>query len=79
MGKEIITHVKDTRPSWHGNPVRGPDGAYHGTTLDKAAKTLRLDHVFYDPARVQPYEFRVATGGRVDPGSVGSQQSFMEF
>ncbi len=57
---------KDTRPSWHGNPVRGPDGAYHGTPLAKAAKTLRLDHVFYDPARTQPYEFRVATGGHVE-------------
>ena len=57
---------KDTRPSWHGNPVRGPDGAYHGTPLAKAAKTLRLDHVFYDPARIQPYEFRVATGGHVE-------------
>ena len=57
---------KDTRPSWHGFPVRGHDGAYHGTGLDKAAKALRLDHVLYDPARVRPYEFRVVTGSHVE-------------
>ena len=57
---------RDTRPSWHGNPVRGHDGAYHGTPLDRAEKTMPLDHVFYDPCRVQAYEFRLAAGGGVE-------------
>ena len=57
---------KDTRQSWHGNPVRGPDGAYHGTNLAKAERTMRLDYLLYDPSRVQAYEFRVATGSHVE-------------
>ena len=57
---------KDTRPTWHGSPVRGADGTYRGVPLKEAEKTLRLDYAFYDPSRVQAYEFRVATGGRVE-------------
>ncbi len=56
----------DARPSWHGYPVRGPDGVYHGTSFDIAAKTMRLDYVFYDPARVRACECRLFTEGHVE-------------
>ena len=57
---------KDTRPSWHGFPVRGADGKYRGTPPEKVENGLRLDYVFYDPSRARPYEFRVADRGRVE-------------
>ena len=57
---------KDTRPSWHGFPVRGVDGKYRGTPLVEAENALRLDYVFYDPSRSRPYEFRVVDRGGVE-------------
>ena len=56
----------DGRPTWHGYPVRGADGAYHGTGLDHAEKTLMLDHVFHGPAGILPCTFRVVTEGGVE-------------
>ena len=57
---------KDTRPSWHGFPVRGDDGKYHGIPLDKVENATRLDYIFYDPSRARPYEFRVVDRGGVE-------------
>ena len=57
---------KDTRPSWHGYPVRGADGKYRGTPPEKVENGLRLDYVFYDPSRARPYEFRVVDRGGVE-------------
>ena len=38
------TPGRDTRPTWHGFPVRGSDGALHGVTFDKVTRPQRRDH-----------------------------------
>ena len=56
----------DRRHTQHGDPVRGADGAYHGTDLDHAKKTMMIDHVFHSHGGIRPCEFCVVTTGGVE-------------